>query len=105
MLNTVDFYVNDCRALDHAAETLSDGEAQSMRLASQIGAGLVGVMYIFDEPSIALHQRDNERLLKTLIHLRDLGNTMKKPYACGSCHRHRPRRRRSRWSHSGSRRT
>src|SRR5690606_18272302 len=57
-------------------ETLSGGEAQRIRLASQIGAGLVGVMYILDEPSIGLHQRDNERLLKTLTHLRDLGNTV-----------------------------
>ena len=62
--------------LNHSAETLSGGEAQRIRLASQIGAGLVGVMYILDEPSIGLHQRDNERLLKTLIHLRDLGNTV-----------------------------
>ena len=62
--------------LDRSAETLSGGEAQRIRLASQIGAGLVGVMYILDEPSIGLHQRDNARLLKTLIHLRDLGNTV-----------------------------
>ena len=62
--------------LDRSAETLSGGEAQRIRLASQIGAGLVGVMYILDEPSIGLHQRDNERLLKTLVHLRDLGNTV-----------------------------
>jgi excinuclease ABC subunit A len=62
--------------LDRSAETLSGGEAQRIRLASQIGAGLVGVMYILDEPSIGLHQRDNERLLKTLMHLRDLGNTV-----------------------------
>lgn len=62
--------------LDRSAETLSGGEAQRIRLASQIGAGLVGVMYILDEPSIGLHQRDNERLLKTLFHLRDLGNTV-----------------------------
>ena len=62
--------------LDRSAETLSGGEAQRIRLASQIGAGLVGVMYILDEPSIGLHQRDNERLLRTLIHLRDLGNTV-----------------------------
>ncbi len=62
--------------LDRSAETLSGGEAQRIRLASQIGAGLVGVMYILDEPSIGLHQRDNERLLNTLIHLRDLGNTV-----------------------------
>jgi excinuclease ABC subunit A len=63
-------------SLDRSAETLSGGEAQRIRLASQIGAGLVGVMYILDEPSIGLHQRDNERLLKTLIRLRDLGNTV-----------------------------
>lgn len=62
--------------LNRSAETLSGGEAQRIRLASQIGAGLVGVMYILDEPSIGLHQRDNERLLKTLIHLRDIGNTV-----------------------------
>lgn len=62
--------------LNRSAETLSGGEAQRIRLASQIGAGLVGVMYILDEPSIGLHQRDNERLLKTLTHLRDLGNTV-----------------------------
>lgn len=63
-------------SLDRSADTLSGGEAQRIRLASQIGAGLVGVMYILDEPSIGLHQRDNERLLKTLIRLRDLGNTV-----------------------------
>ncbi|MFT5481768.1 MAG: excinuclease ABC subunit A [Halieaceae bacterium] len=62
--------------LDRSAETLSGGEAQRIRLASQIGAGLVGVMYILDEPSIGLHQRDNERLLATLTNLRDLGNTV-----------------------------
>jgi excinuclease ABC subunit A len=62
--------------LNRSAETLSGGEAQRIRLASQIGAGLVGVMYILDEPSIGLHQRDNERLLATLNHLRDLGNTV-----------------------------
>ena len=62
--------------LNRSAETLSGGEAQRIRLASQIGAGLVGVMYILDEPSIGLHQRDNARLLSTLIHLRDLGNTV-----------------------------
>lgn len=73
------FLVNvglDYLSLDRSAETLSGGEAQRIRLASQIGAGLVGVMYILDEPSIGLHQRDNERLLKTLFHLRDLGNTV-----------------------------
>lgn len=62
--------------LSRSAETLSGGEAQRIRLASQIGAGLVGVMYVLDEPSIGLHQRDNERLLQTLVHLRDLGNTV-----------------------------
>lgn len=73
------FLVNvglDYLTLERKAETLSGGEAQRIRLASQIGAGLVGVMYILDEPSIGLHQRDNERLLKTLFHLRDLGNTV-----------------------------
>ena len=63
-------------SLNRSAETLSGGEAQRIRLASQIGAGLVGVMYILDEPSIGLHQRDNARLLNTLIHLRDIGNTV-----------------------------
>lgn len=63
-------------SLSRSAETLSGGEAQRIRLASQIGAGLVGVMYVLDEPSIGLHQRDNERLLNTLTHLRDLGNTV-----------------------------
>ncbi|MFO6424640.1 excinuclease ABC subunit UvrA [Motilimonas sp. KMU-193] len=63
-------------SLERSAETLSGGEAQRIRLASQIGAGLVGVMYVLDEPSIGLHQRDNERLLATLNHLRDLGNTV-----------------------------
>ena len=63
-------------SLDRSAETLSGGEAQRIRLASQIGAGLMGVMYILDEPSIGLHQRDNARLLRTLTHLRDLGNTV-----------------------------
>lgn len=62
--------------LSRSSETLSGGEAQRIRLASQIGAGLMGVMYVLDEPSIGLHQRDNERLLKTLVHLRDLGNTV-----------------------------
>lgn len=73
------FLVNvglDYLSLDRSADTLSGGEAQRIRLASQIGAGLVGVMYILDEPSIGLHQRDNERLLNTLTHLRDLGNTV-----------------------------
>ena len=66
----------DYLSLNRAAETLSGGEAQRIRLASQIGAGLVGVTYILDEPSIGLHQRDNRRLLDTLEHLRDLGNTV-----------------------------
>lgn len=73
------FLVNvglDYLSLSRSAETLSGGEAQRIRLASQIGSGLVGVMYILDEPSIGLHQRDNERLLKTLLHLRDLGNSV-----------------------------
>ena len=73
------FLVNvglDYLSLDRSADTLSGGEAQRIRLASQIGAGLVGVMYVLDEPSIGLHQRDNERLLQTLFHLRDLGNTV-----------------------------
>lgn len=73
------FLVNvglDYLSLARSAETLSGGEAQRIRLASQIGSGLVGVMYILDEPSIGLHQRDNERLLKTLLRLRDLGNTV-----------------------------
>lgn len=66
----------DYLSLNRSAETLSGGEAQRIRLASQIGSGLVGVMYILDEPSIGLHQRDNQRLLGTLIHLRDIGNTV-----------------------------
>lgn len=73
------FLVNvglDYLSLARSAETLSGGEAQRIRLASQIGSGLVGVMYILDEPSIGLHQRDNDRLLKTLQHLRNLGNTV-----------------------------
>ena len=75
----LDFLVNvglEYLTLDRSAETLSGGEAQRIRLASQIGAGLVGVMYILDEPSIGLHQRDNQRLLGTLTYLRDLGNTV-----------------------------
>lgn len=75
----LEFLVNvglDYLTLSRSADTLSGGEAQRIRLASQIGAGLVGVMYVLDEPSIGLHQRDNERLLKTLRHLRDLGNTV-----------------------------
>ena len=66
----------DYLSLDRKADTLSGGEAQRIRLASQIGAGLVGVMYVLDEPSIGLHQRDNERLLGTLTRLRDIGNTV-----------------------------
>ncbi|WP_299070101.1 excinuclease ABC subunit UvrA [Accumulibacter sp.] len=66
----------DYLSLDRSAETLSGGEAQRIRLASQIGSGLTGVMYVLDEPSIGLHQRDNERLLKTLKRLRDIGNTV-----------------------------
>jgi len=75
----LEFLVNvglDYLTLERSAETLSGGEAQRIRLASQIGAGLVGVMYVLDEPSIGLHQRDNERLLNTLTYLRDLGNTV-----------------------------
>ena len=66
----------DYLTLDRAAGTLSGGEAQRIRLATQIGAGLVGVLYVLDEPSIGLHQRDNERLIETLLRLRDLGNTL-----------------------------
>jgi excinuclease ABC subunit A len=75
----LNFLINvglDYLTLARSAETLSGGEAQRIRLASQIGSGLVGVMYILDEPTIGLHQRDNQRLLQTLIHLRDLGNTV-----------------------------
>ncbi|MBN4079014.1 excinuclease ABC subunit UvrA [Beggiatoa alba] len=75
----LNFLVNvglDYLSLDRSADTLSGGEAQRIRLASQIGAGLVGVMYVLDEPSIGLHQRDNQRLLDTLIYLRDMGNTV-----------------------------
>src|SRR6267378_2751038 len=77
--NRLEFLVNvglDYLALERSAETLSGGEAQRIRLASQIGSGLTGVMYVLDEPSIGLHQRDNGRLLDTLKHLRDLGNTV-----------------------------
>jgi len=79
ILQRLDFLINvglEYLTLDRKAETLSGGEAQRIRLASQIGAGLVGVMYILDEPSIGLHQRDNQRLLNTLTYLRDLGNTV-----------------------------
>ena len=77
--NRLAFLVNvglDYLALERSAETLSGGEAQRIRLASQIGSGLTGVMYVLDEPSIGLHQRDNERLIATLKHLRDLGNSV-----------------------------
>lgn len=79
IIERLGFLVNvglDYLSLSRSAETLSGGEAQRIRLASQIGSGLVGVMYILDEPSIGLHQRDNERLLKTLLRLRDLGNSV-----------------------------
>ncbi len=79
LISRLTFLVNvglDYLSLDRSAETLSGGEAQRIRLASQIGAGLVGVMYILDEPSIGLHQRDNARLLETLHQLRDMGNTV-----------------------------
>ena len=66
----------DYLSINRSADTLSGGEAQRIRLASQIGSGLVGVLYVLDEPSIGLHQRDNQRLLKTLTHLRDIGNTV-----------------------------
>ena len=79
IIDRLSFLVNvglDYLSLDRSADTLSGGEAQRIRLASQIGAGLVGVMYVLDEPSIGLHQRDNQRLLDTLFHLRNLGNTV-----------------------------
>ncbi len=79
IVQRLEFLINvglDYLTLERSAETLSGGEAQRIRLASQIGAGLVGVMYILDEPSIGLHQRDNQRLLNTLTYLRDLGNTV-----------------------------
>lgn len=79
IIDRLSFLVNvglDYLTLERSADTLSGGEAQRIRLASQIGSGLVGVMYILDEPSIGLHQRDNDRLLSTLTHLRDLGNTV-----------------------------
>lgn len=79
VVDRLQFLVNvglDYLTLNRSAETLSGGEAQRIRLASQIGAGLVGVMYVLDEPSIGLHQRDNRRLLTTLKHLRDMGNTV-----------------------------
>src|SRR5438445_4199891 len=79
IVNRLQFLNNvglDYLALDRSAETLSGGESQRIRLASQIGSGLTGVMYVLDEPSIGLHQRDNDRLLTTLKHLRDLGNSV-----------------------------
>ncbi|MEN3355303.1 MAG: excinuclease subunit [Betaproteobacteria bacterium] len=79
IVNRLQFLVNvglEYLSLDRAADTLSGGEAQRIRLASQIGSGLTGVMYVLDEPSIGLHQRDNTRLLETLKHLRDIGNTV-----------------------------
>lgn len=75
----VSFLINvglDYLSLSRATGTLSGGEAQRIRLATQIGSGLVGVAYILDEPSIGLHQRDNDKLLSTLLHLRDLGNSV-----------------------------
>ncbi|MCE9633199.1 MAG: excinuclease ABC subunit UvrA [Methylophilales bacterium] len=79
VLSRLSFLTNvglDYLSLSRSAETLSGGEAQRIRLASQIGSGLTGVMYVLDEPSIGLHQRDNDRLLETLRHLRDIGNTV-----------------------------
>ena len=66
----------DYLSLDRPSGSLSGGEAQRIRLATQIGAGLVGVLYVLDEPSIGLHQRDNQRLIETLVRLKDLGNTL-----------------------------
>ncbi len=79
IVSRLQFLINvglDYLSLDRSAETLSGGEAQRIRLASQIGSGLTGVMYVLDEPSIGLHQRDNSRLLETLVNLRDMGNTV-----------------------------
>jgi len=79
IIERLDFMVNvgiEYLTLNRRANTLSGGEAQRIRLASQLGSGLVGAMYVLDEPTIGLHQRDNERLIKTLTHLRDLGNTI-----------------------------
>ena len=79
IVNRIEFLIDvglDYLSLDRSADTLSGGESQRIRLASQIGSGLTGVMYVLDEPSIGLHQRDNTRLLKTLMHLRDQGNTV-----------------------------
>lgn len=79
IIERLDFMINvgiEYLTLDRRANTLSGGEAQRIRLASQLGSGLVGAMYVLDEPTIGLHQRDNERLIKTLTDLRDLGNTI-----------------------------
>src|SRR5262249_1774886 len=79
IVSRLQFLINvglDYLSLERSADTLSGGEAQRIRLASQIGSGLTGVMYVLDEPSIGLHQRDNDRLLATLKHLRDLGNSV-----------------------------
>jgi excinuclease ABC subunit A len=79
VINRLQFLNNvglDYLSLERSADTLSGGESQRIRLASQIGSGLTGVMYVLDEPSIGLHQRDNNRLLTTLKHLRDLGNSV-----------------------------
>ncbi len=93
----------DYLSLDRAAGTLAGGEAQRIRLATQIGSGLVGVLYVLDEPSIGLHQRDNRRLIETLERLRDLGNTLivvehdeDTIRHCRLGRRHRPRRGRAR---------
>ncbi len=97
-------------SLDRAAGTLSGGEAQRIRLATQIGSGLVGVLYVLDEPSIGLHQRDNRRLIDTLTRLRDLGNTLivvehdeDTIRSCGLGRGHRPGRRRARRPHRAQR--
>ena len=79
IMNRLDFMINvgiDYLSLDRRAHTLSGGEAQRIRLASQLGSGLVGALYVLDEPTIGLHQRDNDRLIETLINLRDMGNTI-----------------------------
>ncbi len=96
----------DYLTLERAANTLSGGEAQRIRLATQIGSSLMGVLYILDEPSIGLHQRDNERLIKTLVRLRDIGNTLdrrrarRRHDALGRLdHRCRTGRRRAWWSY------
>src|SRR5690625_4132156 len=94
----------DYLTMSRAAGTLSGGEAQRIRLATQIGSGLVGVLYVLDEPSIGLHQRDNERLLATLTRLRDLGNTLivvehdEDTLNCADWILHRPSDRRARRS-------